>query len=370
MIAADIRRALLRLALGQALRRWQKGLWRWLALMAALWGGLSLAAVTSELPRIAYYGLLMTLLGALPAFLAYPPDGDAAIRLVRRIDSEAALESYLCQEEGPARTLLEPRAALALRLALLDPPRRQAPHTAWLGVFALGLALFTLAQALSLRAGYGISLGYPEKGLLKPPERSAEAEPAAGFRPDFTLVPPEGGQGGQGEASGQYARPSGAQVAGGDYAAPSRAQRRPGNEPAEPESADAKDGEGGAGNKGEEGAGSASGADTGAAGESGQDEEGPRPEGTARQFGYEGSGKALEPSPLLDYRAVFEREYVARTGKESALGPNIAPALAQESIAAYYGSFSRDLILRAPAEARLEELKAAWLRLGSEGAAP
>ncbi len=357
----------MRLAFSQALQRWQSGLWRWLALMAALWGGLSLAAVTSELPRLAYYGLLMTLLGALPAFIAYPQEGDTAIKLVRRIDSEAALESYLCQEDGPARTLLEPRAALALRLALLDTPRRQGPHKAWLGAFAIGLALFTLAQALSLRAGYGISLGYPEKGLLKPPERSEEAEPAAGYRPEFTLVPPDGGQG---EASGRYARPSGGQSVGGDYAAPSRALRRPGNEPAEPESAGAEDGQDGMGQKGEEGTGSAGGADAGASRERGQDEEGPQPEGTARQFGYEGSGRALESSPLLDYRAVFEREYVARTGKESALGPNTAPALAQESIGAYYGSFSRDLILRAPAEARLEELKAAWLRLGSEGATP
>lgn len=365
MIAGGIRRALLRLAFRQALQRWQIGLWRWLALMAALWGALSLVAVTSELPRLLYYGLLMTLLGALPAFLAYPQGGEALVALVRSIDNEAALESYIWQEDGPARTLLAPRAELALRLALLDPPRRPRLHKAFLAVLAAGIALFALAQALSLRAGYGISLGYPEKGLLKPPERVEEAEPFPGYRPEFTLVPTEGGQG---EAGREYARPSRGRSAGGGEAVQRSPLRRPGNEPAEPESAGAQDGddEAGAGG-GDKGAG---GSEAGVTGDSDRDAEGPEPEGTARQFGYEGSGRALESSPLLDYRAVFEREYVARTGEESALGPNIAPALAQESIAAYYGSFSRDLVLSAPAEARLEELKAAWLRLGREGGAP
>jgi hypothetical protein len=365
MMAEEIRRGLLRLALRQAALRWRHAFWRWLALMALLWGGLSLAAVLGDLPRLVYYGLLLTALGALPALLAYPPEGESLVALVRGIDKDAALESYLCQQRGPARALLLSRAGLALRLALLDPPPRPALSKAWPAVLAFGIALFALAQGLSLRAGYGISLGYPEKGLLDEPQRAEEAGAAAELRPEFFLLPPDYGPE---EAGSAGARPAGGNNADGGEAPMRSSLRRPANEAAEPKGADMPEGDETAGGSAEDSAGGGTGTESGA--ESGGTAEGPRPTGSARQFGYEGSGRALEPSPLLDYRAVLEREFVSRTGKESALGPNATPARFQESIAAYYRSFARDLILRSQAESRVEELKAAWLRLNGEGGAP
>jgi hypothetical protein len=335
--------------------------------MALLWGGLGLAAVLGDLPRLAYYSLVLTALGALPVFLAYPPQGDSILALVRGIDTEAALESYLCQGQGPSRELLEPRALLALRLALLDPPRRPALSRVWPAVFGLGLALFILAQALSLRAGYGISLGYPEKDLLNVPDRIETVEPSADTRPEFSLLSPGERPA---EASGPDSRPYGSRDASGGEALSRSPLRRLANEPGEPEGAEAPDADEAEGSRGAGRDGSANGTDTKEGAEGGGDREEPTRAATGRHFGYEGSGRALESSPLLDYRAVFEREFVARTGEESALGPNPTPARAQESIAAYYGSFSRDLILRAQAESRVEELKAAWLRLNVEGGPP
>jgi hypothetical protein len=363
-MADDIRRGLMRIALRQAAVRWRDAFWRWLALMALLWGGLSLAAVLGDIPRLAYYGLVLTALGALPALLAYPPEGERLVELVRGIDKDAALESYLCQDQGPARALLLDRARLALRLALLDPPPRPALSKAWLAVLAFGIALFALAQGLSLRAGYGISLGYPEKGALTEPLRTEAAGAHAELRPEFSLLSPDFGQE---EAGSAGARPAGAHEADGGEAATRSPLRRPANEAAEPEGANAPEGDEEAGGTAKESGG---GSGSGSVAERGGETEGPRALGSARQFGYEGSGRSLEPSPLLDYRAVFEREYVSRTGEESALGTNAAPALFQESIAAYYRSFARDLILSPQAESRVEELKAAWLRLGGEGLSP
>ena len=355
-----------RLAAKAALRRLRGRVLSWGAGCLAVWGALSLAAVLTELPATAYYGIMMTALGSLFPVLAWPPRGEPFLSLVRSLDEYGVAEACLGAREGPALPLLLEPALVRLRVAEAEgeggpAPLRQrlGPPGRWAALLS-GLALLAAAQALSVRAGYGFSWGYPDKSALARAERRTDDYTRSPDLRERLALAEESPEGREGEnAQAIRPRPGADQYGGAGGNTPlARRSRSPGaNDP------------GASGQElpsgGERESDTSPGDGTHGAPGSGEEDENAdarnQLQGSERRSGYEGSGQALMPSPLLEYRAIFERQFAERTGRESALGADSSPAAAQRSIEQLFASYARDIVLKPVSDARFEALRAAWL---------
>lgn len=378
MTRKDARAMVRRLALSDMSVRMVFRFTAWLATALAAWGVsllVSVALLDSALrpSALSFHTVVMAAIGALPAFLAYPFSSARALEAVRRADSEATIESWLDYPGGPAERLLETRAREALSIAALKRLAKPRPSKTArgmvAGLFALAAVSFLAAQIASIRSGCGVSLSYPVRRM---PEITAER-----FDPydDATLdlvVPdavPEDERGAPGAR--RYAG-AGAQeeeaLAESAFTAADGAR----NEDSAP-----------AGTSGEEraerkmdvatrGTGSGAGEAPSAGGDpadDGGDAAGRDSAGEARAPGWEGSGRAIDASPLVDYRARFERQMAETSGRETILGDAPSAELVSEAIAEFYASFDARVAVGSTAHPGIARAEASWREAFSPEAA-
>jgi len=230
------------------------------------------------------------------------------------------------------------------------------------GLFALAAVSFLAAQIASIRSGCGLSLSYPVRRM---PEITAER-----FDPydDATLdlvVPdavPEDERGAPGDRryTGAGAQEEEA-LAEAAFTAADGARN---------------DDSASAGTSGEEraerrmdvatrGAGTGSGEAPSSGGDpadDGGDAAGRDSVGEARAPGWEGSGRAIDSSPLVDYRARFERQLAESSGRETMLGDAPSAELVSEAIAEFYASFDARVAVGSTAHPGIARAEAAWRR--------
>lgn len=341
-------------------------------LTAAVWGAASLTAAIWDYGATAYYAILLSVAGLAWPILSWPPSGEPFAAMIRAIDAGASLESYLSARNRGRNEALKAAALATVRTADFSIAERAGagggsgsarPLTRRLptALSALGLALFVAAQAVSLRAGMGYGLGYPDRSALvaaRADERDAQADGAAararraeaaedGRSGEAVAAPRAAGRGAEGVAPLPKRRGAGSRL-GRD---PGGGNERP-PEAAEERTAEAVAGRGaGGGRKASEGLP-----------ESREPREGVGP------AGYEGTGRSLVQDPLSDYRARIERMLTERGGLERALGELSSPALAQAALEAYYGSFERRIRTEPAVEIGAQALREAWAAIERERA--
>lgn len=343
-----------------------------LGALAAAWGAASLAAALWDYGATAYYAILLSAAGLAWPILAWPPSGEPFAAMIRAADAGASIESYLSARNRVPNETLKAAALATLRTAdFMSAEKASAGGGATArrarfsrlatALCAAGLALFVAAQALSLRAGMGYGLGYPDRSALAAP-RDLDAELRTG---------------GVGDGAGR-AEPTpddgSAAVADAPRSAAAEAERTP----ALPErrvtgSRLGRDPEGG-NERPPEATGSPEAGEAAAAGEgSGGGRKAsdgppgsPEPREGIGPAGFEGAGRALDPGPLGDYRARIERLLEERGGLERALGELSSPALAQAALEAYYGSFERRIRTEPAAELGFQALREAWAAMERE----
>lgn len=341
----------------------------WAAAALAAYGLVLLLAVAladsgRALPPLAFHGLILTIAGSLPAFLAYPFRPRLGTALVRRVDTDASVEAWLEYRDGPAAPLVGRRALTALEVASLKGSWRPRPRgpalRAALAAAASGALALALAQALSIAGGRGLSLGYPRQRMtdIVAERRAAlEAPEAVTVEPELLEEgPPRGGPGARGpEPAGQA--PSLEALESPDFVA---AGKDPSETPGSAARADSGERRPDSGD-GRPSPSSDGGAPGGSPGrgsrESGASERGG---GEASSPGYEGRGRALEGSPLVDYSARLERELTEATGREYSLGSSPSPEIVSEAIRDYYASFDLRVSVGAERDPYLGSLQAAW----------
>ncbi len=378
MTRKDARVMVRRLALSDMSVRMAFRFAAWLATALAVWGVsllLSVALLDSALrpSALSFHTVVMAAIGSLPAFLAYPFSSARALEAVRRADGEAAIESWLDYPGGPAERLLETRAREALSITALKglaKPRPSKTASGMVaGLFALAAVSFLAAQIASIRSGCGVSLSYPVRRM---PEITADR-----FDPydDATLdlvVPdavPEDERGAPGAR-----RYAGVGAQEEDELAESAFPAADGALNEDPASASPS---------GEEraerrmdvatrGTGSGAGEAPSAGGhptDTGGDAAGRDSAGEARAPGWEGSGRAIDASPLVDYRARFERQLAETSGRETILGDAPSAELVSEAVAEFYASFDARVAVGSTAHPGIARAEAAWREAFSPEAA-
>lgn len=341
-------------------------------MVAAVWGAASLTAALWDYGAIAYYAILLSVASLAWPILAWPPSGEPFAAMIRAIDTGASIESYLSARNRGGNDALRAAALATLRTADArfregegegggDRPRRAFSHRLPAALLALGLALFIAAQAVSLRAGMGYGLGYPDRSALVTPQAEEREAEASGFVEGARRAEAPGG----GDSKEVIAAPRAGSVTA-EEAAPlperqgaiSRLSRDPGGgdeqrpEAAASRTAEAADSQGaGGGQRASEGLP-----------ESREPREGVGP------AGYEGTGRSLIQDPLGDYRSRIERILTERGGLERALGELSSPALAQAALEAYYGSFERRIRAEPAVDIGMQALREAWAAIERERA--
>ncbi len=323
--------------------------------------------------------VVMAAISALPAFLAAPLPASAGLQAVRHADREAAVESWLGYPGGPAGPMLEKRAFVALSIAAVAgfgrPTPGKASRIAVRAIAVAGLTAFVLTQAISMRSGYGVSLSWPDKAVL---DISVERYGPAGERypgivAEERAVPDDVEPGLPGER-----RYAGAMTEDGDplaepdfgtltegggeeeesTAAPPGARRfeeaMPGQEK-RPAATGAGMSPEGAGPRLADGSDPSAGRDA---------------SGQARVPGWEGTGRAIDESPLVDYRARFERQLSETSGTETTLGSKPSAEVLSAAIAEYYASFDARVAVERPVDPGLARAMEAWMNAFGGGASP
>lgn len=385
MTGLGARRMVRRLVRADVARRLANRFVAWAATAFAAWSMLLLAAVVLAESRsgpseFAFHACVMALLGSLPAFLAAPLRSSAGLEAVRRADRQAAVEAWLDYRGGPAERLLETRACEALSIAAIAgfgrPHPGKAARVFVTSLFAIGILSFGIAQIVSVYSGYGVSLTYPDKEI---PDFIAQRDLAAGEAESLILVPgseqgnqPEPQPDAPGARGYGSAEPASDEtlaepdfVAAGDSGTRSVESRtdNAGTGEKPPRVADgAQTGkntrQGGVGDDGSDGI------DQNRAGAEGKSS------AEARAPGFKGSGRAIESSPLVDYRARFERQFAEATGRETRLGDAPSAELVSTAIAEFYASFDARIAVGATIDPGLLRVMEAWRRaFGSESEA-
>ncbi len=378
MKAPDTRRMVRALVWADLSRKLGFRMLAWAGTAFAAWGFAIFAAVvlaeTEYAPSpLSFHAFVMAALGSLPAFLAAPFKAGSGLEAVRRSDRKAAVESWLGYAGGPAERILATRAFEALSVASLSgfgrpkPSRTARSVVAWL--FAAGLAAFLVAQVVSVRSGYGISLTYPDKEI---PDFVAERDAATVDAYDGIVAPGAAPEAEEEDAPGErryagsgpkdedaLAEPD---FVSADGAAPSFSQGDAG--PGEPGSDRKQKPQ--AAKSPRPGPGQAApspGTDGGADGE----DAGSDSSGEARAPGWEGRGRAIDASPLVDYRARFERQLAESSGRETTLGDEPSAELVSAAVAEFYSSFDARVAVGAAADPAIVRVQEAWRRaFGSE----
>jgi len=355
----------------------------WAATASAAWGlallvSVALAESSSGPSEFAFHAFIIATLGSLPAFLAAPVRVSSGLESVRRADREAAVEAWLDYQGGPAERLLETRACEALSIATIagfSRPRPGKSARAFVAsLFALGVVSFSIAQIVSVYSGYGVSLTYPDKEI---PDFVAQRDRAAAEEEPVILAPgaaaedlPDEQRDAPGARDYGIATPrDDDSLAEPDFVA----EAESGSEAAHPETA-----AGGAENdparataraktmkSPRSGAIGADEADDSARNRAGQEG---ATSGEARAPGWEGAGGAIESSPLVDYRARFERHLTEVTGKETRLGNAPSAELVSAAIAEFYASFDARIAVGAAIDPGLARVMEAWHQTFNAGA--
>jgi hypothetical protein len=357
----------------------------WAATAFAAWGMALLVAVVLAESRAGpseymFHSFIMAALGSLPAFLAAPVKASSGLEAVRRADRGAAVEAWLDYPGGPAERLLETRACEALSIAAIAGFGRPRPtKTARLFVtllFALGCASFAIAQIVSVYSGYGVSLTYPDKEI---PDFVAQRDLAASEGTSVILAPgapaddlPDEQRDAPGARDYGIATPrDNESLAEPDFVATGEsgvAMGEPGSATGDTEVTGNKPvrtfDRAAAGKKPR--SGSIDGQD---------DDDGDRKpagsegvnSGEAREPGWTGTGRALESSPFVDYRARFERQLTEATGKETRLGDTPSAELVSEAITEFYTSFDANIAVSATVDPGLARVMEAWRKAFGAG---
>lgn len=362
-----------RLALADAARVLRARLLAWLATAFLGWSLALLAAALSLVGPVAFHAAVMALAASLPAFLLFPFSEGLGTAALRRADSDASIEAWLdagasprpgASGDPPAMPALAKRASVALEVGamrgwnLARLPRKAA----WtLGAVAgLGFLAFAAAQAVSLEAGYGLSIGYPDKAQARVFQRLG-ADEASPY-----LEAPLVGQD-EAKAAGQ-----GARAARGGRAGPEDPLADPMlGLPAPDGQGEGGGADAGAGKESSGGQrGSARAAPDGGMGsEPGRDGDGGGSGAEARSPGYKGAGKAMEASPFVDYRARLERQLVEASGLETSLGEAPSAETVSEAISAWFSSFEATVGSGEALDPELRAAGQAWLEAFAEGRA-
>jgi hypothetical protein len=363
---ADIRRMLLtRLAL-------------WSATAVLLWSLAILTATVTALRVETFHAILMGTASLLPAFLMFPVHRSAGEDAIRRIDAHSSVEAWLGYAGGPAQESLNTHAFETLLLGSLERwslPRMPRSSRMAIAVLTLAALLsFAAAQVIAVRAGYGLILAYPEKP--QPARNSMTREPlydttAAIAVPGSPIPEAEDAlRDASRQAQQKPGRRNGSSLIRDPLADPGI--EAGGNR----ENADAS-AETGKPAKGDSGAGqaeprrAAAGQPPGASGQAADaDKRGTGasdPTAAARAPGYEGSGRSLASSPIVEYRARFERQFTDATGKETVLGDAPGPAALSKAIAAYYESFDLKVVVSDAVDPAIATMQDGWRRAFGNG---
>lgn len=349
MRAYSARTAIRRLAMADAALRLGHRLAFWAAAALLVWSADILVATLTAMQETVFHTIVMTVLGTLPAFLLAPWRASLGFKAVRCVDRDTAIESWLAYGGGPAGRMLESRAALALSTAdkagFGRPRMTRAARVALVSVASAGLCLFALTQIISIRAGYGLSLLYPDKSVDAVAARRslARSRPMPPYlMPDPLGLQPQGRESPGARRSGipedqldqQGARPTfgrpDTRDAMDDAAAAGDGGSRNGTEPGDTQFNQSAS----AGQRSS--TGSRRPAD---------DQNGDRAGSEARAPGYTGTGKAMSGSPLVDYRARLERLFAESTGTETALGSEPSSATVAAAIQQAFSSFDARVIV-------------------------
>jgi hypothetical protein len=347
--AYSARTAIRRLAIADAAFRLGHRLAFWAAAALLVWSADILVATMTAMPETVFHTIVMTVLGTLPAFLLAPCHASLGLKAVRRIDRDTAIESWLAYRGGPAGRMLESRAAEALSIADIAgfgrPRMTRAARVALLSVASTGLCVFALTQIISIRAGYGLSLLYPDKSVDAMVARRslAEGQPMPPYlMPDSIGLQPQGRDSPGARRSGipedqldqQGSRPTfgrpDTRDAMDDAALPGDGDSRDGTEPGDTQS--------------NQSATSGQPSSTGSR-RPAEDQNGDRAGSEARAPGYTGTGKAMSGSPLVDYRARLERLFAESTGTETALGSEPSSATVAAAIRQVFSSFETRVVV-------------------------
>lgn len=369
-------RAVRRLVVWDALGRLRFRFAAWLGTAFAAWALTLLSSVclldTDLMPSpLVFNAVVMAIIGSLPAFLAYPARRSWGIDAVRAADREAAIEAWLGYRGGPAERLLERRAIEAIGIATIGGPtatRRPASARRFVAaLYAVGLAGFAAAQIASIGSGCGISLGYPEREIVPAPT----GEPSAFDEAYPSVVEAEAAEADERPPEDGAAEPLPSRRADAaddgrleepDFVA--TANDRPGDSTAdagasEPTEAPSRSAAAGVGTR-----------RSGAVSVGGDDGRGDGSGGEAASPGYEGRGRAIEPSPMIDYRARFERQYAEATGVETAIGPEPSAETVSAAITELFSSYDARVVVGGAVDAELAGLGAAWLEAFGAEAEP
>lgn len=375
MTAAGARRMVRKLVRADVARRLGNRFAVWSAVAFASWSMALLVAVALAESgfgpsEFSFHAFIIAILGSLPAFLAAPVRNSSGLEAVRRADREAAVEAWLDYPGGPAERLLETRAREALSIAAITGFGRPRPGKAArafaASLFALGFVSFSIAQIVSVFSGYGVSLTYPDKEI---PDFVAQRNLAAAEEESLILAPGSGAEdlpGAQRDAPG--ARGYGAGEPGDDAALVEPdfvADGASGALATEPGAAS-----GGTGTMPAKAAGRSTAGESARSGTGGGDagdESNSNPDGSegvtsgeSLAPGWEGAGRSIESSPLVDYRARFERQLTEATGKETRLGDAPSAELVSAAIAEFYASFDARVAVSAAIDPGLVRVMEAW----------
>ncbi|MDX9898776.1 MAG: hypothetical protein RBT62_07645 [Spirochaetia bacterium] len=369
-------RLLLRLAAPDLAARLVFRLKAYLATVFAVWSLAMLLALCIVDTRFGgssqlFHIIIMAALGSLPVFMTYPFHSSAGRDFIRRADLQASIETYMEYAGGPAERLLENRAHEALVLSAKDTSllwKEPLPYR-WtrMGIIIFAVICFVSAQGLSFTTGRGLSLSYPVAlsysievdridmpsdslfSILVPETKDTSERDAPGARTftrtgsasDETLAEPDFVATGKTEDGSKNDGDSADTV----MAKPAQDSARAGSER----------GLRRAGNKGIGDQDASEGLPDG------QTENGDGSE-TAGSPGWQGSGRALDPSPIVDYTARFERLFTEALGKETVLGEAPSAEMVSEAIAEYYASFDIRVIVNPMIDPTLARLQASWRR--------
>jgi hypothetical protein len=348
------------------------------SLIASTAGSLmSLLAAQASLisPRTALeirMGILIAAASALPAFVLWPPPGDAVRKRFRELDEGTVFEALLEAPEGPARDMLS-RLAEEKTSGLAQRPRRPVREALRAmreirPLIALALACLVIAEAGSLiafRRPLSLLRGGEGVGAAGARIQEDEFSPFAGEEAEARrLAEQERRSGEAGNPSAEEPGRSGTGQQSEGIAAPRRSRSgAAGKDPGTGRSELARSGEGGAA------AGQASQAEgtpeQAARAQTGEGKAEARQASSPSRTGqgYEKTGDTRVPSPLLDYRSRFSAVFAERTGKRISAADELGLGALRDYERRYFGSFSIRAELGPSEDAYAALLKRRWREL-------
>lgn len=355
-LARDARLGLDALCARDALARLGRRLAWWASLAFLLRSALTLASVLWDYPELAFHAATLLSVAVLPGALFLPSRGEPFVNLIRGIDEHTAIEAWLGYPGGPAEAMLAKRAEEVLRVRSAYRPGRRGPGRGLALVALAGLICFASAQLLSVARGYGISLGWADKSAAMAPQegtpRAEDGSPtSARLIPGLDIPERESG------AVSPYRPDRAGDQDEADLARnPGGAGATPGGQEGTSQPAEGRTGQPGPGAEG--GGGRVSGAVSPDGAARGR---GTGSAAAASAPGYEGGGASLLSSPLVEYRAAFQKAYAERTGRESAVSGELSAGMLESALSEYYSSFDLRVAVDGSLDPGLEALKRAWL---------